>query len=71
MDGDSSGSTVQVATVIVAASAPSVTSNTANITDGTTTITINGASFSTTPANDTVTFNLGVAGTSPPRRPRS
>jgi IPT/TIG domain len=39
-----------------------VTSNTANVADSSTTITINGGGFSTTPANNTVAFNLGVVG---------
>ena len=61
VDGTSNGSAVQVATII--AGPPSVTLTNANLADSAMTITINGANFSTTPASDTVTFNLGVAGT--------
>jgi fibronectin-binding autotransporter adhesin len=40
-----------------------VTSSAANIPDDSPTITINGSGFSTTPADNTVTFNDGVVGT--------
>ncbi len=40
-----------------------VTSSTANIPDDSPTITINGTGFSTTPADNTITFNDGVVGT--------
>ncbi|MCY2982129.1 MAG: hypothetical protein NTY15_00640 [Planctomycetota bacterium] len=53
----SSGSAVQVANVI-----PSVTSSTAAMTLSTTTLTIRGFGFSTTPGNNTVVFNNGAVG---------
>lgn len=42
---------------------PTVTPNTASLAIIAPTITINGTGFSTTPANNTVLFNLGAAGT--------
>jgi subtilase family serine protease len=59
VSGSSSGAPVQVATVALA---PAVTQNRAVIATTTSTITINGANFSSTPANDSVTFNLGAVG---------
>ena len=56
--GFSSGAAVQVATVI-----PVVNASTATLPITTTTLTINGAGFDTTPGNNIVTFNLGAAGT--------
>ena len=40
-----------------------VSVSTANVADSSTTLTINGSGFSTTAANNTITFNLGVVGT--------
>jgi hypothetical protein len=57
--GGSSGAT-QVATIV---GAPTVTMNTTNIAQNAPTITIGGTNFSATPANNTVVFNLGAAGT--------
>jgi hypothetical protein len=57
-NGYSSGDPVQVATVI-----PSVTSTTGNIAQTATTVFITGQGFSTTPAQNTVAFNLGALGT--------
>ncbi|HXT59330.1 MAG TPA: IPT/TIG domain-containing protein, partial [Pirellulales bacterium] len=54
----SSGAAVQVATV-----APAVTVSTASQSVNTTTVTINGAGFDTTPGNNTVVFNDGAVGT--------
>ena len=51
-----SGSAVQVATVVAA---PTVTSSTANLANNAATLTINGTNFSTTAANDTLTFLRG------------
>ena len=56
--GFSSGVAVQVASVV-----PVVTSSAAALPITTTTLTINGAGFSATPAQNVVTFNLGAAGT--------
>ncbi len=58
VDGVSSGTAVQVATVI-----PVVTSSTANLAANASSLTINGFGFSTTAGNDTVTFSGGVTGT--------
>ena len=58
VNGVSSGSPVQVATVI-----PVVTPNTANLPADATTLTINGFGFSNVAANDTVTFSGGATGT--------
>ena len=58
--GTPSGTPVQVATIIVAA--PTVTSNSANLTTTTTTLTINGTNFIPIAANNTVTLNLGAVG---------
>ena len=49
-----SGSAVQVATVVAA---PTVTSSTANLANNASTLTITGTNFSTTAANDTLTFS--------------
>jgi hypothetical protein len=57
--GGSSGAT-QVATIV---GAPTVTMNTTNIAQNAPTIVIGGTNFSATPANNTVVFNLGAAGT--------
>src|SRR5262249_55558670 len=56
-NGLSSGAAKQVATVV-----PVVNMNTTSQPVTTTTLTINGAGFSTTPGNNTVAFNLGAAG---------
>ncbi len=53
-----SGNAVQVATII-----PVVTNNTAALAINATTMVINGFGFSTTAANNTVTFNNGAVGT--------
>src|SRR5262249_10789960 len=57
-NGGSSGAAVQVATVV-----PVVTSSMANLAADATTLTINGFGFSTTAANDLVTFSGGATGT--------
>jgi uncharacterized protein YkvS len=63
-NSQSSGSAVQVATVVTAlGAAPSVTSSTANLAANAASITINGSNFNTTPANNAVTFNSGATGT--------
>ena len=54
----SSGSAVQVASVI-----PVVTSSTANITTTASTVTINGFGFDSSNTNNSVTLNLGATGT--------
>ena len=64
---------VTVTTPVGGASAPTnadhftyvtvfVTASTVSVPDSSTTITINGSGFSTTPANNSVAFNLGVVG---------
>jgi hypothetical protein len=58
INGISSGTPVRVATL-----APIVTLNSASIGASTSTLTINGFGFSTTAANNTVTFNNGAIGT--------
>ncbi len=58
VDGTSSGSPVQVATV-----APVVTSSTASLAANATSITISGLGFDATAAHDSVTFSNGVTGT--------
>ncbi len=58
VDGESSGTAVQVATVI-----PMVTSNTADLAANATTIIIDGFGFDPTAGNNTVVFNDGVVGT--------
>ncbi|HWY85141.1 MAG TPA: IPT/TIG domain-containing protein, partial [Gemmataceae bacterium] len=58
VNGASSGSPVQVATVI-----PVVTPSTANLLVTDTSITISGFGFSITPANNIVTFSGGATGT--------
>ena len=58
--GSPSGTPVQVATIIVAA--PTVTSNSANLTTTTTTLTINGTNFIPVAANNTVALSLGAVG---------
>ncbi len=63
VDGVSSGSAVQVAT-IAASSTPTVSSSTANLSDEATSMTIAGTGFDPNiVANDVVTFNNGVTGT--------
>jgi len=57
-NGVNSGSAVQVAEV-----RPVVTARTTNLSLAAATITINGFGFSTTPGNNTVTFNNGAVGT--------
>jgi uncharacterized repeat protein (TIGR02543 family) len=57
-EGGSSGSAVQVATVI-----PVITSSTANLAIGATTLTINGFGFSSTAGNNTVVFTPAGSGT--------
>ncbi len=58
-DGESSGSALQVATVI-----PVVTSSTADLAANATTVTINGYGFNgTTPSKNTVSFNGAAVGT--------
>ncbi|MBI3408028.1 MAG: Ig-like domain repeat protein [Planctomycetes bacterium] len=57
-DGVSSGAPVQVATVT-----PVVTASTAQLLNTLPTVTINGFGFDSTPANNTVVFNLGAVGT--------
>ena len=57
-NGATSGAPVQVANVI-----PVVTANTANLARTASSIVINGFGFSTTLANNTVTFNNGAVGT--------
>ena len=57
-NGHSSGAAVQVATVV-----PAVTVSATALPITTTTLVINGAGFSATPAQNVVTFNLGAAGT--------
>jgi hypothetical protein len=57
-NGTSSGTAVQVASVV-----PVVTSSTASLPINASTVTINGAGFDTTPANNTVVFNNGATGT--------
>jgi hypothetical protein len=57
-DGASSGTAVQVATVV-----PVVTTSSASLATSATTLTINGFGFNSTPANNTVTFNDGAVGT--------
>jgi preprotein translocase subunit YajC len=54
----SSGAPVQVATVV-----PVVASNSANLANGATTMTINGFGFDPIAANNTVVFNNGAVGT--------
>jgi hypothetical protein len=62
-DGVSSGAAVQVATVVAAISAPTVTSSTTTLAANATTLTINGSGFDVTGGiNDLVTFNDGAAG---------
>jgi hypothetical protein len=56
--GVSSGAAVQVATII-----PFVSSNSASLNVTATTMTIAGVGFSSTPANNTVSFSNGVTGT--------
>ncbi len=58
VSGVSSGTAVQVATVV-----PVVSSSTANLAVNATSLTINGFGFSTTAGNDSVTFSGGVTGT--------
>ncbi len=59
----SSGAAVQVATVVTAITAPTVTtSTTATQAADAATITITGTNFSTTAANNIVTFNNGAVG---------
>ena len=58
--GSPSGTPIQVATIIVAA--PTVTSNSANLTTTTTTLTINGTNFIPIAANNTVALSLGAVG---------
>jgi hypothetical protein len=58
VNGVSSGSAVQVATV-----APVLTSSTTSLAANATSLTISGFGFDTTPANDTVSFSGGVKGT--------
>ncbi len=62
VDGASSGTAVQVATV-AAASTPTVTSTADSLPSNATSMTINGTGFDTNPANDVVTFSNGVTGT--------
>ncbi|MCU1441719.1 MAG: hypothetical protein JWP85_2716, partial [Rhodoglobus sp.] len=57
--GQASGSFVKVATVI----SLSITSSTTNLVQSAATLDIAGTGFSTTPANNTVTFNNGAVGT--------
>jgi IPT/TIG domain len=57
-NGVSSGTPVQVATVI-----PVITSSTASLAAGATTLTINGFGFSTNAAENVVAFNNGAVGT--------
>ena len=57
VDGVSSGSAVEVATVI-----PAVTSSTANLASTATSMTIAGYGFDTTAAHDTVSLSNGVTG---------
>lgn len=57
-NGVNSGTAVQVAEV-----RPVVTARTTNLSLAAATITINGFGFSTTPGNNTVTFNNGAVGT--------
>lgn len=57
-NGVNSGSAVQIAEV-----RPVVTARTTNLALAATTVTINGFGFSTTPGNNTVTFNNGAVGT--------
>ena len=58
-DGVSSGTAVQVATV-----APAVTASTSTLAaSASSALVVNGYGFSTTPANDTVTFTNGATGT--------
>ena len=59
-NGESSGTAVQVATVIPP---PTVTQSTANLANNATTLTITGTSFSTTPGNNTVVFSPSGTGT--------
>jgi hypothetical protein len=58
VNGVSSGSSVQIATV-----APVVTSSSDSLAATATSLTLSGAGFDTKPANDTVTFDNGVTGT--------
>ncbi len=58
VSGDSSGTAVQVATVV-----PVVTPSTTNLAAKATSLTIKGFGFSTTVANDKVTFSAGATGT--------
>jgi len=58
VNGVTSGTAVPVATV-----QPVVTTNPANLAVNATTLTIQGAGFNSTAANDTVTFSGGVTGT--------
>ncbi len=63
VDGVSSGSKVQVATVIAAIPVPTVTVNTANLPADASSLIISGTGFGSTAANDSVTFSGGVSGT--------
>jgi uncharacterized repeat protein (TIGR03803 family) len=58
VNGVSSGSPVQVATV-----APVITSSTANLPVNATSLTINGSGFDSKAANDSITLDNGVTGT--------
>ena len=62
VDGISSGSPVQVASIIAAITAPTVTSSTANLPANATSLIITGAGFDATATNDSVTFSNGVTG---------
>jgi hypothetical protein len=57
VDGVSSGTAVQVATVI-----PVVTASTVSLPVNATTLALHGVGFSTTPSNDLVSFSSGVSG---------
>ena len=58
-DGGTSGTPVQVATIVAD---PTVTPNSANLTTTATTLTINGTNFIPIAAKNTVIFNLGAVG---------
>ncbi|MEI6202755.1 MAG: IPT/TIG domain-containing protein, partial [Enhydrobacter sp.] len=57
--GSPSGTPVQIATIV---GAPTITSNSANLTTTTTTLTINGTNFIPVAANNTVALSLGAVG---------
>ena len=59
----SSGAAVQVAQVVVATTAPTITSSATSLSASAASITITGTGFSTTPGHNIVTFSGGAIGT--------